>query len=113
MLGITAAVLFSQVEQVQDLGESQNEEQGAPDQMSKQIHGAVAGIFHGDGRDVPGLDAVALATDALHYAVGLVTARIDAFALNADFSNTGKYRSAIQTVTKIPFRQNAGYMAVV
>jgi len=42
-----------------------------------------------------------------------VAARIDAFALNADFSNTGKYWSAIQTVTKIPFQQNAGYMAVV
>jgi hypothetical protein len=42
-----------------------------------------------------------------------VAARIDAFALNTDFSNTGKYRLAIQTVTKIPFRQNAGYMAVV
>ncbi len=82
-------------------------------QLSKQILGAVAGLFQGDDRDVPGLDAASLATDTLHHAVGLVAARIDAFVLNTAFSNTGKYRSAIQTVTKIPFRQNAGYMAVV
>ena len=113
MLGVTAAVLLGQVEQVQDLGESQNEEQGAPDQMSKQILGVVAGIFQSDGREIPDLDAAALAADALHQAVGFVAGWIDAFALNTDFSNTGKYRSAIQTVTKIPFRQNAGYMAVV
>ena len=84
-----AAVLLGQVEQVPDLGGSQNGEQGAPDQLSKQILGVVAGIFQGDDRDVPGLDAAALATDALHHAVGLVAARIDAFVLNADFSNTG------------------------
>ncbi len=82
-------------------------------QLSKQILGTVASLFQDDGRKLPGLDAAALATDALHHAVGLVAARIDAFVLNADFSNTGKCRSAIQTVTKIPFRQNAGYMAVV
>ena len=82
-------------------------------QLSKQILGAVAGIFQDDGREILDLDASALATDALHHAVGLVAGRIDTFVLNTDFSNTGKYRSAIQTVTKIPFRQNAGYMAVV
>lgn len=82
-------------------------------QWSKQILGVVVGIFQGDGREILDLDAASLATDALHHAVGLVATRIDAFALNADFSNTGKYRSAIQTVTKIPFRQNAGYMAMV
>ncbi len=82
-------------------------------QLSKQILGAVAGIFQDDGREILDLDAAALVTDALHHAVGLVAARIDAFVLNTAFSNTGKYRSAIQTVTKIPFRQNAGYMAVV
>jgi len=83
------------------------------DQWSKQILGVVVGIFQGDDRDVSGLDAAALATDALHHAVGLVAAQIDALVLNTAFSNTGKYRLAIQTVTKIPFRQNAGYMAVV
>ena len=40
-------------------------------QWSKQILGVVVGIFQDDDRDVPGLDAVALATDALHHAVGL------------------------------------------
>ena len=40
-------------------------------QMSKQILGAVAGIFQDDGREILDLDAAALATDALHHAVGL------------------------------------------
>jgi hypothetical protein len=129
VLGVTAAVLLGQVEQVPNLIGRQGGEQGRSplfgsayqrngslrrragmrsgwwrgssgvmadfdridtiDQLSNQTLGVVAGIFQGDGREVPDLHAAALATDTFHHAVGLVAARIDAFALNADFSNTG------------------------
>lgn len=73
------------------------------DQWSKQILGVVVGIFQGDDRDVPGLDAAALATDALHHAVGLCGRSDRRFCTQyrfqqyreIPFSDTNRYKNPI------------------
>ena len=72
-------------------------------QLSKQILGAVAGIFQDDGREILDLDASALATDALHHAVGLCGRSDRRFCTQyrfqqyreIPFSDTNRYKNPI------------------